>query len=399
VGGIANLVRAAMLVVKERLGLEELRLAVTIATDLEMLLVLPVAAQEAGEARDAQFGPEILADPSDEAVVGFRVDRRIVVEAVDVPGRVGNDGHLLVAQGALGLVGDLGAVEPHGLGDEPSVVGKDTVLHVDEVLRMERREDQIDVLQRDAADDKRRGGVQRRQRDALAGRPVVARPEAKGLHRLDRLGLPVGNHVAVVLVEPEMLADVDVEVVLIARVAEQRVAAGDLLGTDHVPEAVDFRLLFGQAPGLQVEVEVELVHDVLPHSHQPAVARLAFELGEAIDLTPPPQQRAHDVGQHEAVHQLREDEHLHVRERDRRRILLQVLRVHPFDSSSQFHCCRPTQPAIRPARRRSLPEIAAITTVRAFHTTSEREDESTAIRARPVGTLETQVEEFTGFAT
>jgi hypothetical protein len=82
---------------------------------------------------------------------------------------MGDDGDLLVADGALGLVGDFGAVEPHAFGDEPAVVGDDAVLDVEIVLGVQGGQNHVDVFEGDAADDEGGGGVEGGQGDALAG--------------------------------------------------------------------------------------------------------------------------------------------------------------------------------------------------------------------------------------
>ncbi len=100
---------------------------------------------------------------------------------------------------------------------------------VDEVLRVQRRGHEEDVAQRDPAHDEQRRRVERGQRDALAGAGRVVRLVAEGVHGLDGLGLPVGDDVALVLVEAEVRADVDVEVVLVALVAEEGVGLRERL--------------------------------------------------------------------------------------------------------------------------------------------------------------------------
>ncbi len=89
---------------------------------------------------------------------------------------------------------------------------------------------------------------------------------AEGVHSLYRLGLPVGDDVALVLVQTEVRADVDVEVVLVAFIAEQGVRLGKRLGVHVVLEPVDLALLVREAPGVEVEVEGVMVHDVLLES-------------------------------------------------------------------------------------------------------------------------------------
>ena len=119
-----------------------------------------------------------------------------------------------------------------------------------------------------------------------------------------------------------MAADVDVVVVDVALVAEEGVGLGDLVGREEGCEAGELALLGGEAPGLEVEVERVVVHDVLAEALE---ALLRAHLADAVEprkVAPGPEARGEDVREHERVHQLGEHEDLHVGERDRRRFLL-----------------------------------------------------------------------------
>lgn len=325
---VVNAKAAVVLVAEERFGINEHPLSAAPAAELKMFLVFAERAEEIGEVGGVQVGVEVLPQQAREFLIAFRVDGGGVIEAVDPAGVVGDDGDLFVADGALGLVGDFGAVEPHGPGDEAAVIGNDAVADINEVLGMQGGQDHVDIVQRDAADDKRRGGVQGRQGDTFAGAGLVAVFEAESVHGLDGFGFPVGDDVAFVPVEAEVAADVHVEIVLVAGVAEQGVAAGDVFGGDVVFESRQLDVFMGQAPSVQVEVELVLVHDVLAHPHEVAVGAFAFQFFKRVLIAPAPQHRAHDVGQDDAVHQLRVDENLHIRQRDGGTVFFQVFGFH-----------------------------------------------------------------------
>lgn len=106
-------------------------------------------------------------------------------------------------------------------------------MDVHEVLRMQRGGEQEDVVERNAAQDRERGGVERGERDAFAGALGMAGLVAERVHGLDGFGLPVRDDAAGVLVEAEVPADVEVEVEPVAFVAEQGVALGDGVGRDE----------------------------------------------------------------------------------------------------------------------------------------------------------------------
>lgn len=155
-----------------------------------------------------------------------------------------------------------------------------------------------------------RGG----QRDALAGASGVALAVAEGVHGLDGFRLPVGDGVGGVLFQSEVAADVDVEVVLVALVAEEGVALGEDVEVDEVAEARQLAFLGGEAPGVEVEVELVVVHDELLEAQDAAVGAELLHLGEPGVVAPFPDPGGHDVGEDETVEQVGEDEDLHVGE-------------------------------------------------------------------------------------
>ncbi len=157
---------------------------------------------------------------------------------------------------------------------------------------------------------------------------------AKGAHGLDGLGFPIGDDVAVVFVESEMAADVDVEVVFVAVIAKQGVGVCQNVHIDELFEAVDFGEFVGQPPSLQIEVEFEAVHYEL-------LDALDF-LGVAFGVKPPkprvalhfPNQRRADVGEHQRVEKLGEDEDFHIRKGEAGREFFHFLR-----GNFAFFCC------------------------------------------------------------
>ena len=216
---------------------------------------------------------------------------------------------------AARLLGDDGGVCPHGLRDETAVVREDARVDVEKVLRVEGRGHEVDAVEGQTAHHERGGGVESGERYALAGADGVAFLVAKGVHRLNRLSLPVGDHVARVLVETEVAADVDVVVVGVAVVAEEGVGRGDFVGGEEGREAGEFAFLVGEAPGLEVEVEGVVVHDVLAKTLE---ALLRAHLADAVkprEIAPGPEARGENVREHEGVHQFGEHEDLHVGER------------------------------------------------------------------------------------
>ena len=136
-----------------------------------------------------------------------RRDRGIGIEEVYVSRGVRDDGDSLVLKSAAGLLGDDRSVGPHGARYETPVVCEDACVDVDEVLRVERRRHEVDGFEGDAAYDERGGGVESGERHALPCAHGVALLAAEGVHRLDRLCLPVGDDVRGVLVESEVASE------------------------------------------------------------------------------------------------------------------------------------------------------------------------------------------------
>ena len=154
-----------------------------------------------------------------------------------------------------------------------------------------------------------------------------------------------------------MRADVDVEVVLVALVAEQGVRLRQGGGVDVLPEAGQLALLVRQAPGVEVEVEGVVVHDVLLQPLDAAVRGHGLEAFEPGVVAPGPDAGRHDVGEHERVHQLGEDEHLHVGERHRRGLALEVARSRGSLERNDRGSLRWSH-LYRPERRRHPPRSA-----------------------------------------
>ena len=142
-----------------------------------------------------------------------------------------------------------------------------------------------------------------------------------------------------------MAADVDVVVVGVALVAEERVRGGNLLGRQERREALQLDRLLRQAPRVKVEVEGVVVHDVLPQALQPLLGAHLADAREPFQLAPPPQARREDVREHERKHQFRKDEDLHVGERRRRGFLFIANRSHVSVCVHSFVCIvRPSIP-------------------------------------------------------
>ena len=98
---------------------------------------------------------------------------------------------------------------------------------------MERGGHQVNIVERNAADDKHRGGVQGRQRNAFACAKPVTGSQHKGVHGLDRFGFPVRDVIGVVLFQTKMFPDIHAEVVLVAFITEEGVAPADRLLVDE----------------------------------------------------------------------------------------------------------------------------------------------------------------------
>ena len=148
---------------------------------------------------------------------------------MDVTGIVSDDCNTFVPKRPLGLVGNLSAVKPHCFSNESSVVCQHSVIYIDIILRVQGCQYHINILQRYSANDKSRRGIDRCQRNAFARSGSVAGFEPKRLHSLNRFSFPVRNYIAFIFIQPEMSANIDVKIVLIAMIAEQGVARFDIL--------------------------------------------------------------------------------------------------------------------------------------------------------------------------
>ncbi|HOU22258.1 MAG TPA: hypothetical protein PKX16_08560 [Kiritimatiellia bacterium] len=315
--------------------------------DLEAFLARGALAQEieqdfAGDIR-AQEGAEFVT----ETRIRGGVDAGFGIHDMDPAGTVGDNGDLLVFEGAAGLGAEFGAVEPHGLGDQPPVVGEDAVVNVDKVLGVQRSGDKEDVFEGDAAEDVECGGIERGQRYAFAGAPVVAGHVAEGVHRLDRFGFPVRDDIGGILVQAEVAADIEIEVELIAFVAEQSVAPGDGFGRDVRGETGEFAILGREAPRLEIEVERVVVHDELLEAQNAAIGRELGEIGKPGVRAPGPDARRHEVGEHERIKQARKYEDFHVGKCAGRGIFLEARGGHG-GKRLRIHC---PQDSAEPARR------------------------------------------------
>ena len=177
---------------------------------------------------------------------------------------------------------------------------------------MQRRGHEVDLVQRHPAHHEKRGRVQGGERHALAGAGAVSVTVDERVHGLHGLGLPVRNDVGGVLIQAEVAPDIDVEIVLVSGIAEEGVALADGLLIDERREPGQFLLLGGQAPGVEVEVELVVIDDELFEALHAPVNGLFLQVLEPGIFAPGPHPRRHDVGQHQAVQQVREDEDLHV---------------------------------------------------------------------------------------
>ena len=174
------------------------------------------------------------------------------VHRMDPAGVVGHVGHLFVLERAAGERGKLGAVVPHRLGDDAAVVGEHPFVDQDEILRVEGGSHQEDPVEGYFGHDEERRGIQAGQRHAFAGAGFVVGLEAEGVHGLHGFGFPVGNDVGVELIQPEMAADVHVEVILVAFIAEESIRFREHVDVDELPETVNLGLFIGKSPGLEV---------------------------------------------------------------------------------------------------------------------------------------------------
>ncbi len=182
-------------------------------------------------------------------------------------------------------------------------------------------------LEGDAPDYEQGGRIQGGQGDAFSSSKGVRGFVAEGIHGLHGLGLPIGDDIAFVLVQAEVRANIDVEVVLVAFVAEKGVGLRQRFRAHIILEPFHLPLLGGKPPGVEVEVERVVVHDVLLQPGDATVGCHRLDAREPGIVTPLPDTGRHDVGQHAGVHQLGKDEHFHVGERHRRGLALQIAPV------------------------------------------------------------------------
>ncbi len=115
-----------------------------------------------------------------------------------------------------------------------------------------------------------------------------------------------------------MRPDVDVEVIFVALVTEQRVRLRQHAGVHEVCEALQLALFGSEPPGVEIQIESVVVHDVLLETVDARHHAPALDAVEPRVVAPAPDHRRHQIGQHKAVHEIREYEHLHVGERHRR---------------------------------------------------------------------------------
>ncbi len=120
----------------------------------------------------------------------------------------------------------------------------------------------------------------------------------EGVHGFERFGFPVGNGLGGVFIEAEMLADIEREIMLVALIAEERVALADGLFVHERGEARHFGCLCGQTPGVEVEVEFVVVDNELLEPLDFFVGLHRVEFAEPVVVLPLPDARRHDIGQH-----------------------------------------------------------------------------------------------------
>ncbi len=83
-------------------------------------------------------------------------------------------------------------------------------------------------------------------------------------------------------------------------------------GERKLEKRAKFASLVCETPRLQVEVEDVVIYDVLLQALKPAVRLHLADAMEPRVVSPLPQAGGHDIRQHQAVHQFREDEHFHI---------------------------------------------------------------------------------------
>ena len=88
---------------------------------------------------------------------------------------------------------------------------------------MEWRSHQEDLLERDPGHNEQSRCIECGKRNTFAGSDCMVLFKAKCIHRFHRLCFPVGNDIRIEFIQPEMPADVDVEIVFISLITKQRV--------------------------------------------------------------------------------------------------------------------------------------------------------------------------------
>jgi len=297
--------------------------------NLEALLALRALTQEIEQDFRRDRGLKERAQFGLHPGIGRVVNAGFGIDGVHPAGVVCHDGNLLILQRAARLGGQLRAVEPHGLGNEPPVVGQDAFIDINKVLGVQRGGYQKNVIQRNSAQDVQRRGVQGGERDTFARALVfVAGLVAESIHGLDRFRFPVRDGIRGIFLKAEMPADVQIKIELVAFVAEERVAFGNGFRREKWRETIQLALLRGQAPGFEVEIEHIMIHDVLLQAQDAAVRSQLGEIGKPRVFPPLPDQWRHQVGQHQRIHQAGEHKDFHVGESVRGRDFFEPLRRH-----------------------------------------------------------------------
>ena len=265
-----------MLVVKQDLCVYEFLVPVKIVTELKIFLPVTMSPKEIGNHKQIDVAGKELSQPAAETPAGLFIYSGVIIQTVNVAGAVGEGCDVFVSKGPLCLFGYGRTVEPHRLGNKSSVVRQYTILNINEVLRVKRGQYHKDIFQRYPAYDKCRSGIKGRQRNTLTGLFCIAVSVNKGVHRLDRLGLPVRDDITVVFIQSEVFADIHIKIVLVALVAEQCVAPGYIFGRNKPFKTLQLFVLTGKPPGLKVKIKLVFIHYELPQPHQLLIAAFAL---------------------------------------------------------------------------------------------------------------------------
>ncbi len=177
---------------------------------------------------------------------------------------------------------------------------------------MEGRGHKVDVFEGDLGHHKKGCPVQGRQRHTFSRPCAVVGFVLEGVHRLYRLGLPIGDNVPLVFIQTKVGPYVHIEVVLIPFIAEKGIGPCKGFGTDEVTESRQFLLFGGEPPGVQVQVELVMVHDVLLDPQNPSIRLHSFQAAKPGIIPPSPNPWGHDICQDKTVDQFGKDEHFHV---------------------------------------------------------------------------------------